>query len=429
MIKKLTLLMMLLPIFGFGQTTDLLFSKYGEGQANNKFYEIYNGTGAAVDLTQYSVKLYTNGSSSAQSTLAMRGILANNASYVVVHPLANNPLPGYSDTISNTCGFNGDDVLELSKNGVVIDVFGEVGVDPGTSWNIAGNPNAGVDKVLTRKPTVCSPTNDWALSFGVDSLTSQWLINPLLFNSANLPTLASGLGLHVANCANPCATPPVVLAGANQSVCAGSDVTLSASGALTYVWNNGVVDNQEFTPTVTNSYIVEGTDLNGCTGTDTVVVTVNALPVVTISENANVLTASLSGVDYEWMNCVDSAVVATTQVFTPTANGSYFVEVTDANGCVGSSACMAVTTLGLESKTAMNTFNISPNPTKGKVTITATDNESASVVIFNALGKQISKVNNIQNGSVIDFSAFNNGVYMVQITSNKGTKVQRVVKN
>lgn len=54
MIRIFTLLMILLPVFSFGQTTELLFSEYAEGHSNNKYYEIYNGTGAAVDLTGYT---------------------------------------------------------------------------------------------------------------------------------------------------------------------------------------------------------------------------------------------------------------------------------------------------------------------------------------------------------------------------------------
>lgn len=428
MIRIFTLLMILLPVFSFGQTTELLFSEYAEGHSNNKYYEIYNGTGAAVDLTGYTVILYTNGGVTAQSTLVLSGTLANNATYVVANSSADITIKDLADTLHATCGYNGDDALELRKNGLILDAFGEVGVDPGSSWTIAGNATAAVDKVLRRKASVCSPTDVWSVSFGMTEIDSQWEIDALPFNAANMPTLILSLGSHTTTCVNPCTNPPAVNAGADLTVCAGTSVSLTATGAGVFTWDNGVSQGVPFTPTATTTYTVTVDD-GVCTNTDQVTITVNALPVVTISENANVLTASLTGVDYEWKNCVDSTVVATTQVFTPTANGSYFVEVTDLNGCTGSSTCVAVTTLGLESKTAMSSFNISPNPTKGKVTITAAGNESASVVIFNALGKQLSKVNNIQNGSVIDFSEFNNGVYMVQITSNKGTKVQRVVKN
>ena len=60
--KKLySILFLVLPLFMFSQTTDLIISKYGEGTSHNKFIEIYNGTGADVDLTNYSLSSCSNG--------------------------------------------------------------------------------------------------------------------------------------------------------------------------------------------------------------------------------------------------------------------------------------------------------------------------------------------------------------------------------
>lgn len=230
---------------------------------------------------------------------------------------------------------------------------------------------------------------------------------------------------------------PTVNAGVDKSVCTGSSVTLAALGANTYTWSpatglssatgNTVTAN----PTATTTYTVSGTDANGCVGTDMVLVTVNPLPVVTITANGLSLTASLSGATYKWINCADDMAIAgaTSQTYVATGNGSYKVEVTNSNGCVATSTCMNVTTVGVESKSDLNAFSLSPNPTKGKVTITASGNESANVVIFNALGKEITRSNNVQNGTQLDLSAVQNGVYMVQISTDKGTKVLRIVKN
>ena len=63
----------------------------------------------------------------------------------------------------------------------------------------------------------------------------------------------------------------------NYTICAGESITLSGGGALTYVWSNGVVDATAFTPAVTAIYTVTGTDTNGCSATDAVDVTVNAV--------------------------------------------------------------------------------------------------------------------------------------------------------
>jgi hypothetical protein len=64
-------------------------------------------------------------------------------------------------------------------------------------------------------------------------------------------------------------------AGADQTLCAGSSVTLSGSGATTYVWDNGISNATAFTPTATTTYTVTGTDANNCTATDQVTITIN----------------------------------------------------------------------------------------------------------------------------------------------------------
>jgi hypothetical protein len=73
---------------------------------------------------------------------------------------------------------------------------------------------------------------------------------------------------------------PNVDAGANLTVCQGNAVTLTAAGASTYTWNNGVQNNVAFIPANSGSYIVEGIDVNGCTDLDTVALTVAVYPSV-----------------------------------------------------------------------------------------------------------------------------------------------------
>ncbi|OFZ46840.1 MAG: hypothetical protein A3D92_02870 [Bacteroidetes bacterium RIFCSPHIGHO2_02_FULL_44_7] len=137
---------------------------------------------------------------------------------------------------------------------------------------------------------------------------------------------------------------PAVNAGPDQSVCAGSQVTLSGSGATSYVWNNGVNNGVAFTPGVgTVTYTVTGTDGNGCVNTDQVVVTVNPNPTPTINGASTYCTGTFSTLStsvpysgYLWSN----------MAVTPTVNvlaGSYTVTVTDANGCQGTSPTFVVT--------------------------------------------------------------------------------------
>lgn len=73
---------------------------------------------------------------------------------------------------------------------------------------------------------------------------------------------------------------PHVFAGNDISICAGTSALLTASGASTYTWNNGVTNGVAFNPVATMSYTVVGTDANGCTGSDSTTITVIPIPTV-----------------------------------------------------------------------------------------------------------------------------------------------------
>ena len=57
--RKMQTLILVLPVFIFAQ--NLYFSEYIEGSSNNKAIEIYNGTGAAVDLANFQIAQSVNG--------------------------------------------------------------------------------------------------------------------------------------------------------------------------------------------------------------------------------------------------------------------------------------------------------------------------------------------------------------------------------
>ena len=75
------------------KATDLFFSQYGEGSGNNKYLEIFNATGAAVDLSAYDVQIHFNGNTSSSNGNIKdlgTGTLANNDVLVVVHSSSSN---------------------------------------------------------------------------------------------------------------------------------------------------------------------------------------------------------------------------------------------------------------------------------------------------------------------------------------------------
>jgi trimeric autotransporter adhesin len=76
---------------------------------------------------------------------------------------------------------------------------------------------------------------------------------------------------------------PIVSAGADYPVCEGFATTLTGQGAVSYFWDNSVIDGVAFVPQNTANYTVIGTDANGCTNTDVVQVTVIPTPQINFS--------------------------------------------------------------------------------------------------------------------------------------------------
>lgn len=114
--------------------SELYFSEYIEGSSNNKALEIYNGTGASVDLSAYTVKVSTNGATTVTYTLALTGTLPAGEVYVIYNSSANATIIAAGDVSSNVTYYNGDDFIGLYKGEVLVDCIGQLGVDPGTNW-------------------------------------------------------------------------------------------------------------------------------------------------------------------------------------------------------------------------------------------------------------------------------------------------------
>jgi hypothetical protein len=133
---------------------------------------------------------------------------------------------------------------------------------------------------------------------------------------------------------------PIVNAMVNDnSICEGDDVVFSSSGnATTYSWGIGITEGVPYTPTMTTTFNVVGTNSFGCTTTDGVTVTVNPLPIVSaglnqqVCEKTMVMLNGSGAVTYNWNNGVTNGVS-----FMPTVLGTTTYEVSgiDANGCEG----------------------------------------------------------------------------------------------
>jgi uncharacterized protein len=134
--------------------TELFFSEYIEGTSNNKALEIFNGTGAPVNLAAngYAVQMFFNGNPNAGLTIGLTGTVAAGDVYVVAHSLAGPAIQAQADQTNGSGWFNGNDAVLLLKGATVIDAIGQRGFDPGTEWG-AGLTST-QDNTLRRKATV-----------------------------------------------------------------------------------------------------------------------------------------------------------------------------------------------------------------------------------------------------------------------------------
>lgn len=178
--------------------TDLIISEYYEGSGNEKYIEIYNGTGVSVNLANYKLQLYTNGSGTASSDITLAGTLPDGAVMVYKNSLATN----YPAATNNAaCGFNGDDAIALYKisTSSYVDIIGRIGEDPGTAWTSGSHST--LDKTLVRNANVFNGiTSNPAAGF--PTLASEWT----LYNLDDF----SHLGSHTMTCVSNTITTGLV---------------------------------------------------------------------------------------------------------------------------------------------------------------------------------------------------------------------------
>lgn len=167
--------------------SDLFFSEYIEGSSNNKALEIYNGTGALVNLAGYNVQQFSNGNATAGLTINLTGTIAPGDVFVLAHSSSDPAILAQADQTSGAGLFNGDDALTLRNGTTVVDVIGQIGFDPGTEWGSGLTSTA--DNTLRRKADVCAGDPDGSDVFDPSVQWDGFATNTF-----------DGLGSHTANC-------------------------------------------------------------------------------------------------------------------------------------------------------------------------------------------------------------------------------------
>jgi len=147
---------------GSTSATELFLSEYIEGSSNNKAIEIFNGTGAPINLSagNYTIRFYFNGNTSF-STITLTGTIAAGDVFVLANSSANAAILAKADQTSGNVTHNGNDVVALAKNGANIDVIGTIG----------SSANFAVDVTLVRVSSVSAGTTTYTPSEWTTQLT------------------------------------------------------------------------------------------------------------------------------------------------------------------------------------------------------------------------------------------------------------------
>jgi hypothetical protein len=265
----------------------------------------------------------------------------------------------------------------------------------------------------TASISVSGPTSyTWSQGSSQLGVNQQLIVSPLvgtLYSLAGTSTLGCNYTASYSLAVNP--LPNVAILSPTNAICIGSSISFTPSGAVTYSLNNAATPpSVTDTPTINTSYLITGTDANGCVNTASLSVTVISLT-VTVPSNTAIckgktlsLSAGPATYGYNWLTGTGNIPFATLSNISPTATTIYTLIATDVNQCS-------------QSNTVMVTVN--PNPT---VTAIATRSIicKGEPVTITASGAATYTWSNNANNAAITVSPITNTTYVVTGATGSG---------
>lgn len=224
---------------------------------------------------------------------------------------------------------------------------------------------------------------------------------------------------------------PIVSAGPDVHICRGEEYILSGTGAETYVWNNGVINDLPFTPATTRTYTVTGTDVNGCSATDEVKVIVHSVMASIYSSGSILSAGTLVDMTAQWVNCSDMSPVPgeTNAMFEPQQSGSYAIIVEDnVYGCKDTSNCIQVAFAGIE-ELKDPTLSVYPVPTNSIITVTSNEAIIDRVELIDLLGKVLETTEPRVFQTTLDLSSYTSNTFFVRVYRGDHVTLMRVIKD
>lgn len=386
--------------------------------------EIYNPRSVPVDLSDYALRFYPNGTYRYDASILV-GIIPPHGTHVVVAPNFVTNIDDYADQITDIW-FAGSDAIVLVNQGRPIDIIGKVGeyFEDLDYWfnNGVGTFNT----VLVRKPTIDHGDADGTDEFLPDVEWIEYPVNDY-----------SHLGSHDAPCTSIC-TPVVSIQPSSIEVCAGETVAFTATvenggASPSYQWfMNGAAAGTGSTITssalIADAVITCAVTSNAACAPDAAVgsipanVTIVPAPAPFASIMGNVISASpVANATYQWYFEGGLIPGATAATHTAGQAGAYAV-----TSIVADCASEFSNIVNYDLNTSIivqgdAAFSIFPNPTEGLITIRSSDRVQR-VRVWNALGERVVDTNQ----PLLDLSGLAAGAYSVGVTVN-GQEQKRTV--
>lgn len=446
-----------------------------------EFYAIQD----ILDLSIFGFGSATNGGGTdgEEFTFPAVSLNAGDHYFVSIDTINFNSFFGFdpNTTEGTASNNNGDDAIELFKNGTVIDVFGQIDVDgTGTPWdyldgwayrNSNSTPNGGVFIInewtfsginqleggLTNA-TCNTPYPAGTMSVVIPTGSFTWysdasLTTQIGTGATQAPTAVNGATIYYVTetytGATTCesvasmititinANPTGVTFAPVNDICQNaSNYTLVEGAPAGGVYSGTGVTTGSFNPstagpgmtTLTYTY----SDANNCSTEATQTITVDATPTVTLAAFSTVCvydpSMALSGGTPVGGTYSGPSVSGGNFDPATAGNGTHTITYTytDGNNCEGN-ATSTITVDGCASINETNTIGLAiyPNPTNGIITIQFEGTEAIATIIDLA-GKTISKTT-IKSYDTIDLSALNAGTYFVNVDMNGSISTERVI--
>lgn len=209
------------------------FSEYLEGGSSNKALEIYNPAETPLNLTGYSVKVYSNGAITAGKTVTLTGTIPAKGTFVLYDTSSIQAIKDKGQLAIGTGNFNGDDAIALFKDAQLLDVIGKIGERPVTGGWGSGLTST-LNKTLVRKANINQGETDASNAFDPSVEWDGFAQDTVTF-----------LGSHTAVGGAPIdPTVPEVPVGPQLGACGDSATLISAiqgAGATTPMAGQDVV--------------------------------------------------------------------------------------------------------------------------------------------------------------------------------------------